>query len=87
MNTYYEVYSSDVTPSTYGGEAWLDEDWEMKDYGIQLGDLSISGISPKQAVTLACALVDHLSVNGHKFELKEADHQDRHIKLKYKGQL
>jgi hypothetical protein len=86
MKIDYEVYSNDAHAGTSGGEAWLDDDWELKEYGIQIGDISISAITPKQMVTLACAMVNHLAVNGHRFELVKDSHQDQHMELKYLGQ-
>ena len=84
MKINYEVYSSDANTQTYGGEQWLSEHWELKEYGINIGDISIDGITPEQMVSLACEMVNHLAVNGHDFEL--ANSQDGHPKLKYLGQ-
>ena len=86
MKVHYEVYSHEAHASTFGGEGWLDDDWELKEYGMQIGDISISAITPEQMVTLACAMVNHLTTNGHRFELAKDGHQDQHLELKYLGQ-
>jgi hypothetical protein len=53
---------------TFGGESWID-DWYHADYGIDFPDASISGISPDQFACLAAAIVSHMSVNGHEFQI------------------
>jgi len=52
---------------TYGG-CFHDESGPFDDYGFQFGDLSISGIKEKDAVSLAVELMNHLNVNGVEFE-------------------
>ena len=85
MKTNYETDKDETFCQTYGGQEWLESDYEVDDYGIQIGDLSISGIPSKLMVRLACEMVNHLIINGHKFELKEINEQDRKIEFKYNG--
>jgi len=54
---------------TFNGE---DGDPQGSDtYGIRIGELSIDNITPKQMVRLAQAVVNHLIICGHRFELKQ----------------
>lgn len=72
MNVYIEDPNKDfnIDPyniSTYGGESWID-DFELKEYGIQIGDLTIAEITPEQMKMLGVAIINHLMSNGHQFE-------------------
>ena len=53
--------------STYGGETWLD-DYEIREYGIQIGDLTIAEINPEEMKKLGIVIINHLISNGHEFE-------------------
>lgn len=53
--------------STYGGESWID-DYEIREYGIQIGDLTIAEINPEEMKKLGVAIINHLMANGHEFE-------------------
>lgn len=53
--------------NTFGGEDWVD-DYEFREYGIQIGELTISEISPEEMKKLGVAIIDHLMANGHEFE-------------------
>ena len=60
----------DIDPyniSTYGGEGWID-DFFLDEYGIQIGDLSISEITSKRMKELGVCIINHLLANGHLFE-------------------
>ncbi len=60
----------DIDPyniSTYGGESWIDE-YEFKEYGIQIGDLTIHEITPEDMKKLGVCIINHLMANGHEFE-------------------
>jgi len=59
---------------TFGGESRLTDDFELRDYGIQLGDLTLSDLSPEEIKDLAIIIINHLGVCGHRFEL--GFHQD-----------
>lgn len=61
----FNIYSYKIY--TYGGECWI-EDYEIKEYGIQIGELTISEINPEQFKDLAIKMVNHLMSNGHEFE-------------------
>lgn len=56
--------------STFGGEFW-DGFYDFKDYGLDIGDITISNISPEQYKRLALEMVNHLLINGYCFELKD----------------
>ncbi len=58
---------------TFGGECNFD-DLELSSYGIQLGCLTVDNLTPEQMKTLGVAIINHLGVNGHRFELGR--HQD-----------
>lgn len=76
----YHTLRGDETLSTFGGEYWSDC-VEFSEYGIDLSVVSVHGVSPKQAIALACTLVNHLVRNGHDFELRKGTHQDQHTEL------
>lgn len=78
MNINYETDENETFCQTYGG---------VDDYGIQIGDLSISGIPSKLMVRLACEMVNHLIINGHQFELKEINEQDQKIEFTYNDEI
>jgi hypothetical protein len=65
---------------TFGGES-RDADFEFANYGLDLGKVSVYGLTPSQAIQLACTLVDHLVRNGHDFELRKGTHQDQYKAL------
>ena len=77
---YYELEKEDFI-GTYGGEGWLDHDYHFAEYGIQLGDVSIEEITPKQMIRLAQVIVDHLLINGHRFEIQKTGEQDQTERL------
>jgi hypothetical protein len=54
---------------THGGESWID-DYYHADYGITIGDATIHGLKPAQMVELAKAVVNHLMICGHRFEIR-----------------
>jgi hypothetical protein len=60
-----EMMQSDTT-STFGGEADLDG-YDIKEYGLNIGDISIHSISPEQFKHLAVNMINHLMNNGHNF--------------------
>lgn len=76
---YYELKEDDLI-GTDGGEGSFDG-WEFAEYGVRLGDVHVRNISPKQMVYLAQAMVDHLLINGHKFEVQKTGEQDQRERL------
>jgi hypothetical protein len=68
------------TLTTFGGEG-ADRDGTWDEYGLDLGQVSVHGVTPAQAIQLAGTLVDHLVRNGHDFELREGTHQDQRLAL------
>jgi hypothetical protein len=65
---------------TFGGESLMD-DFEFAEYGIDFGKRAIHGITPQQMVALACIMVDHLLINGHRFEIQKTHEQDQTLRL------
>ena len=63
----YSISTDPYSISTYGGESWIG-DYEMKEYGIQIGDLTIAEISPEDIKKLGVCIINHLMANGHEFE-------------------
>lgn len=55
--------------NVYGGEAWVD-DFEIREYGIQLGDLSLCELTPEEYKSLGIQIINHLMSNGHNFEIR-----------------
>lgn len=53
--------------NSFGGEGW-DEDIAIREYGIQLGDLTLCDITPEEYKSLGISIINHLMANGHKFE-------------------
>lgn len=53
--------------NSFGGEAW-DEDICIREYGLQLGDLSLGDIKPEEYRNIGTLIINHLMANGHKFE-------------------
>ncbi len=53
---------------TYGG-CFIDESGTFDDYGIQAGCITLSGIREKQMTQLAIDMINHLILNGRRFEL------------------
>lgn len=64
---------------TFGGESSAEDGWD--EYGLDLGKVHVHGLTPAQAIQLACTLVDHLILNGHDFELRKGTHQDQRMEL------
>lgn len=76
--------SGDEAVYTFGGEyegSYEDEGINWAEYGIDFGVCSVHNISPDQMVALACCIVDHLYLNGHRFELRETGEQDQRVRL------
>lgn len=66
--------------TTFGGEAWIDDD-KYAEYGINFDKISIHRITPSQMVNLACVIVDHLLLCGHKFKIIKTNEQDQTERL------
>lgn len=56
---------------TFGGEFW-DDDFHFQDYGIALGDLTITSLSPETMKKLGVEIINHLIINGHRFEIRNS---------------
>lgn len=74
------IDKNDEYVATFGGEAYID-DTIFDGYGIQIGGLSVSGIPSETMILLACQMVDHLLLNGHRFEIVKTNEQDQKYKL------
>jgi hypothetical protein len=81
MNDDHVMLDGNEVLSTYGGEAWLDHDYRFAEYGLDLGKVSVGGLTPDQMASLACIMVDHLLLNGHRFEIRKTHEQDQHTRL------
>lgn len=53
--------------NSFGGEVW-DEDICIREYGLQLGDLSLGDITPEEYRNIGTLIINHLMANGRKFE-------------------
>lgn len=67
-------------PYTFGGEAWIEEDY-YADYGIDFEKVAVFGLTPDQMAELACVIVDHLILCGHRFEIRKTGEQDQRERL------
>jgi len=56
----------DLFIHTFGGE---DESLDIKEYGIQIGDLTMSDLTPWQMKELGVKIINHLISNGHNFDI------------------
>ena len=54
--------------TTFGGEYW-DNDYKFAEYGLDLGDIAVFNVSPKQYMALGLTIVNHLMTNGYDFEI------------------
>lgn len=70
MDIHVNCLEEDVHVGTFGGEHH-HYDYSMEDYGITIEELSISGLTPKHFKELAVTMINHLMINGHRFEFKE----------------
>lgn len=52
---------------SFGGEIDID-DMFIREYGVQIGDLTLSDITPEEYKNLGISIINHLMANGHKFE-------------------
>lgn len=66
------------TSSTFGGESWV-YDYNICEYGLNIGDVTIYRISPDQFKRLAVSMMNHLMINGHDF-LIDRDHNGYFMK-------
>lgn len=53
--------------STFGGE-YRDGDYELKEYGLDMGEISFYDLSPTQMKHLGIQIISHLMSCGHQFE-------------------
>ncbi len=54
--------------TTFGGEYW-DGEYHFQEYGLELGDIPIYQISPKQMMDLGLGIINHLMTNGYDFKI------------------
>lgn len=64
MTIYLENRNQCV--NTFGGE---DENLGIKEYGIQIGDLTIRELTPYQMKSLGVLIINHLMANGHRVSI------------------
>ena len=76
---YYKLDGTEHI-QTFGGESWID-DWRFADYGISFEKCAVTNLTPEQMIGLACIMVDHLLINGHRFEIRKTYEQDQTERL------
>ena len=63
--------SCDISPAemihVFGGEAYLDDDYKIAEYGIQFDNLTIKNIPPHQLKRLGLSIMNSLMTCGHGF--------------------
>lgn len=69
--------------STSGGETFIDG-WDSREYGIEIGSLSVDGLHPDVVKKLAAKLVNHLAINGHGYHIVATGHQDQPTEFEWK---
>ena len=67
MTIDIDLKSDDRFEQTFGGEQWIDDDF-INDYGFQLGNLSVCNVKGVELARFATAAINHLMLNGHRFE-------------------
>ncbi len=72
MKVYIEDFTKDfdIDPyniSTQGGESWIG-DYEMTEYGIHIGELTIEETSPEDIKKLGVCIIYHIVAHGHALE-------------------
>lgn len=70
-----------INVTTSGGEFWND-DTKIDEYTLSI---DIFELKSERLIQIATDILNHLMVNGHKFEIGVANHQDRYPVLNYKG--
>jgi len=53
----------------FGGEAYLDDDYQIAEYGIQFDNLTIKDIPPHQLKRLGLSIINSLMTCGHDFTI------------------
>lgn len=82
MKCVYNMDKDETQFQTFGGQAWLDSDWYVDEYGIQLGAVSVYEIPSSLMIHLAVEMVNHLRANGHEFEFV-ADPTSQDLPMKF----
>jgi hypothetical protein len=70
---------------TFGGES-NDLDFIFDQYGIDFDVGAVYNLTSKQMIALATCIVDHLILNGHRFEIRPTNEQDQLQELIYLSQ-
>jgi hypothetical protein len=69
---------------TFGGEAWLEEDSYLNEYGLDFsGAIAIEKIPASEMIKIGTTIINHLMICGHRFEIKN-DHNGEFLELKTK---
>ena len=68
MRYSVELDEEDEYIQTFGGESYIDE-FEFKDYGIQMGAVTVTGLTPEHYMELGLSIINHLMANGHDFKI------------------
>jgi hypothetical protein len=76
---HFELTGTEEIKS-YGGE-FEGEGIALSHYGLDFGEFTVGDITPKQMENLACEIVNHLLLAGHKFEFKKNSDQDLPYKI------
>jgi hypothetical protein len=63
-----ELSEDDTFIQTFGGECHIDG-YDFKDYGIQIGAVTVTQLNPKQYMDLGVSIINHLMINGHYFKI------------------
>lgn len=61
---------------TSGGE-YESDDLKLDSYEVNFDKVSVMNLTPRQMICLAVEVVNHLMLNGHKFEIRESNSQDQ----------
>ncbi len=55
----------------FGGESGGYDDYDSIyfEYGLDFGSFKVFGLKPEQMSKLGCEIINHLIVNGHRFDI------------------
>ena len=67
METAIDLDGDYKFEQTFGGEM-EDDLGRIDDYGFQLGSLTVSGLVGAEFAQFVCSAMNHLMLNGHRFE-------------------
>ena len=81
MDTVVDLNGDCEFCQTFGGEM-EDDSGRVDDYGFDLGALTVHGIKGVEFAKLVASAVNHLMLNGHRFEFVQTHDIDLPTELR-----